>query len=51
MSIEVDRDREWKPMMKKIMDKLKDIEDKAGLAESNTKATLETIDKFLKKVK
>ena len=34
--ISIDRDLEWLPMMKKIMDKFKELEDKIELIKSNT---------------
>jgi len=49
--INIDRDREWQPMMDKIMAKLKELEDEIGLVKSNTKFIVKTIDKFIKKVK
>lgn len=51
MPIQVDRDLEFIPAMKKIMDKLKDLEDKIGLVKSDTATTVTTADKILKKVK
>lgn len=51
MSMEVDRDREWLPMMNKIMVELKKLDEKIELVKSNSEATFKSIDKFLKKVK
>lgn len=51
MGIDVDRDREFNPAIKKIMNKLKELEDEIGLIKSNTALLVRTQDKFLKKVK
>lgn len=51
MSIEIDRDLEWLPMMNKIIAKLDNIEDKIEAAKSNTELQLKEFDKVLKKVK
>ena len=42
MTIHVDKEQEWDPFVKKVMDKLKDLEDKIDLIKSNTELQLKT---------
>lgn len=51
MTIHVDKELEWDPFVKKVMDKFKDLEDKIDLSVSNTKHLVEQFDKVIKKVK
>ena len=43
--ISIDRDLEWLPMMRKIMDKFKELEDKIDLIKSDTKFLIKESDK------
>ena len=36
MAIQVDKELEWDPFVKKVMDKFKELEDKIDLIKSNT---------------
>ena len=49
MTIHVDKEQEWDPFVKKVMDKLKDLEDKVDLIKSNTELQIKELGK--KKVK
>lgn len=49
MTIHVDKEQEWDPFVKKVMDKLKDLEEKIDLIKSNTELTIKESGK--KKVK
>jgi len=40
MTIHVDKEQEWDPFVKKIMAKLKELEDKIDLVKSNTELQL-----------
>jgi len=51
MAIPVDRDREFNPAMKKIMDRLDRIEEKINLTKSNTELQLKDFDKVMKELK
>lgn len=51
MTIHVDKEQEWDPFVKKVMDKFKELEDKIDLIKSDTATTVTKMDKFLKKVK
>ena len=51
MPIPVDRDREFNPAIKKIMDKLAQLEEKIDLIKSNTELQLKDFDKVVKEVK
>ncbi|MBA7562084.1 hypothetical protein ES708_03733 [subsurface metagenome] len=57
MAIQVDKELEWDPFVKKVMDKLKDLEDKIDLIKSNTELQIKAMNtpmntpKVLKKVK
>ena len=42
MTIHVDKEQEWDPFVKKVMDKLKDLEEKIDLIKSNTELQLKT---------
>ena len=46
MSIDISRDEDFRPAIKKIMDKLNDLEEKIDLVKSNTELQLK-----IKKVK
>ena len=47
MAIQIDRDREWFPMMNKILGKLDKIEEQIGLVKSNTELQLKAFDKVI----
>ena len=51
MTIHVDKEQEWDPFVKKLMKKLKDLEDKIDLIKSNTELQIKSFDKVTKKVK
>lgn len=51
MTIHVDKEKEWDPFVKKVMDKFKDLERKIDLAVSNTKHLVEQFDKVIKDTK
>ena len=51
MAIQVDRDREWLPMMKKILAKLDKLEEQIGLVKSNTELQNRNFDKVMKEIK
>jgi len=40
MTIHVDKEQEWDPFVKKVMEKLKELEDKIDLVKSNTELQL-----------
>ncbi len=48
MSIIIDRDREWLPMMKLLLGKLDKIEEQIGLVKSNTELQNRNFDKAMK---
>ena len=48
MAIPVDRDREFNPAIKRIMDKLDELEEKIDLTKSNTELQLKNFDKVMK---
>ena len=50
MPISVDRDLEFFPEMKKIMAKLKELEEKIDLVKSNTELMIKSSGKITKKV-
>ncbi|MBA7575026.1 hypothetical protein ES708_16842 [subsurface metagenome] len=49
MTIQVDKELEWDPFVKKVMDKFKELEDKIDLVKSNTELIVKESGK--KKVK
>ena len=49
MTIHVDKEQEWDPFVKKVMDKLKELENKIELIKSNTELMIRESNK--KKVK
>lgn len=49
MTIHVDKEKEWDPFVKKVMDKLKKLEEKIDLTKSNTEFIIKESGK--KKVK
>jgi len=49
--IHVDKELEWDPFVKKVMNKLDDLERKIDLAVSNTKHLIEQFDKVMKDIK
>jgi len=51
MAIQIDRDREWFPMMNKILGKLDKIKDEVDLIKSNTELQLKDFDKVVKEKK
>ena len=46
--IPVDKELEWDPFVKKVMDKFDDLERKIELAVANTKYLVEQFDKIIK---
>lgn len=51
MSIVIDRDREWLPMMNKILAKLDKLEKQIWLVKSNTELQNRNFDKVIKEKK
>jgi len=45
MTIHVDKEQEWDPFVKKVMEKLKDLEDKIDLVKSNLDLIIRTSNK------
>jgi len=51
MTIHVDKEQEWDPFVKKVMEKLKELEDKIDLVKSNTELMIKSSGKITKEVK
>lgn len=49
--IHVDKEQEWDPFVKKVMDKFDDLEKKIDSAVSNTKHLINQFDKVIKDIK
>lgn len=45
MTIHVDKEQEWDPFVKSVMNKLKDLEDKIDLVKSNTELIVKELGK------
>ena len=49
--IHINKELDWDPFVKKIMDKFKNLEDKISNIESNIKLMMREMDRVIKKVR